>query len=93
MIDDSHNPNISYVVVNQTVPMKWIVGWFHEPKWVHLKHYWIQRGEYLRPSLGNAFMIVYERTGNTARLLRPLNPKFPVDEDIVKRRAQGDLSR
>jgi hypothetical protein len=73
----------------QTVPMDWIVAWFQEAEWKQRAAYWAEKGFYVRPSLHNAFMVLYERDGNSASTLRPINPAIPLDERILKRRAQG----
>jgi hypothetical protein len=38
-------------------------------------------------------MVLYERNGRHTDISRPLYPAFPVDRDILERRARGDHSR
>jgi len=73
----------------QTIPMDWIVAWFNEAEWKHREAYWAEKGFYVRPSLHNSFMVLYERSGNNASTMRPINPTISADREIMRRRAQG----
>jgi hypothetical protein len=83
----------SFVAAAQVVPMSWVVNWFLEEEWQRRAEIWCHRNMYVRPSLGNAFMLLYERSGNRTSTLRPLYSAFPADKDILDRRARGDYSR
>lgn len=81
---------LKYIAARQVVPMKWVTAWFSEEKWQERADLWRCRNIYIRPSLGNAFVNLYEYDGQTAKTFRPLNPSFPVDREILERRARGD---
>lgn len=82
-----------FLAAIQTVPMAWVVDWFREDVWTYRKQGWESLGYYMRPSLGNAFMIIYERIANRAGTMRPLNPAIKIDKEIIDQRSQGDYSR
>ncbi|KAF2833669.1 hypothetical protein CC86DRAFT_400280 [Ophiobolus disseminans] len=82
-----------FLAAIQTIPMTWVVDWFQEKEWERRNQYWAQQGYYVRPSLGNAYMVLYERDRNQARIMRPLNPAIRVDRHIIKERAREDSSR
>jgi hypothetical protein len=83
----------SYMAAAQVIPMNWVVSWFSEATWRERRAHWRQQNAYVRPSLGKAFTLLYERSGNHTGTFRPLYPAFPVDKDILDRRARGDYSR
>jgi hypothetical protein len=91
-LDDDTNVS-NYVAAAQVVPMDWVVAWFREEEWQRRVEFWQRSNMYVRPSLGNAFIVLYERSVHRAGTLRPLYPAFPVDKEILDRRARGDLSR
>jgi hypothetical protein len=94
LIDDPHDGSINFIAALQTIPIQWITDWFQDDQWAIWERTWIQKQRYVRRSLGNAFMILYERyDGNQARIMRPLNPDCGVDYDILRRRERGDHSR
>jgi hypothetical protein len=90
--DDETNA-ANFIAAAQVVPMSWVVDWFLEGEWQRRAEIWRHRNMYLRPSLGNAFMILYERSGNRTSTLRPLYPVFPADKEILDCRARGDYNR
>jgi hypothetical protein len=83
----------SFVAAAQVVPMTWVVNWFQEEHWYHHNNYWRQQQMYVRPTLGNPFVVLYECDGCSTATYRPLYPAFSVDRDILERRARGDNSR
>jgi hypothetical protein len=83
----------NYIAAAQVVPMEWVVLWFREEEWQRRAEIWRRSNVFIRPSLGNAFMLLYERSGNRTSTLRPLYPAFPVDKEILDRRTRGDYSR
>ncbi|KAH7389468.1 hypothetical protein DE146DRAFT_664214 [Phaeosphaeria sp. MPI-PUGE-AT-0046c] len=86
------NPN-NYVAAAQVVPMKWVVSWFSEGKWQERAIHWRCENRYVRPSLGNNFVLFYECRGHKSSIYRPLNPKFAIDREILECRARGDHRR
>ena len=82
-----------FIAAVQTIPMTWVVDWFQEERWTWRKQYWSEQGFYVRPTLGNAFVVLYERDGHKAATLRPLNPAIRVDKEILEQRQRGDHSR
>jgi hypothetical protein len=82
-----------FVAAMQVIPMKWVTAWFDENEWRYRAQYWQQQRKYVRPTLGNPFVILYERNGNRTSTLRPLDPTYSVDKDILERRGRGDYSR
>jgi hypothetical protein len=93
MFFDNQMNVTNYIAAAQVVPMEWVVLWFREEEWQRRAKIWRRSNMYIRPSLGNAFMLLYERSGNRASTLRPLYPAVPVDKEILGRRARGDYSR
>jgi hypothetical protein len=83
----------NYIAAAQVVPMEWVVLWFREEEWQRRAEIWRRSNMFIRSSLGNAFTLLYERSGNRASTLRPLYPAFPVDKEILDRRARGDYRR
>ncbi|KAF1921886.1 hypothetical protein BDU57DRAFT_545273 [Ampelomyces quisqualis] len=91
-LDDDANVD-SYIAAAQVVTMGWVIAWFSEEMWQARSEIWRHEDRYIRPSAGNGFVLLYECSGRYARTLRPLFPAFPVDSDILRRRARGDYSR
>jgi hypothetical protein len=89
------NTATHFVAAITTIPMSWTTAWFQEQEWSYRKQYWASKGFYVRPSLGTVFVVLYDRCGNDAITLRPLNPAIPADKEILERRARGlpDYSR
>jgi hypothetical protein len=83
----------NFVAAAQVVPMSWVVNWFLAKEWQRRAEIWRHCNMYVRPSLGSAFMLLYERSGNRTSTLRPLYPAFLADKDVLDRRARGDYSR
>jgi hypothetical protein len=82
-----------FVAAAQVVPIRWVVNWFREQHWHDHNVYWHQQQMYVRPTLGNAFVVLYESDGYSTAIYRPLYPAFAVDQDILACRARGDNSR
>ena len=94
LIEDPRDGRINFIAAMQAIPMQWITDWFQDDQRAIWTQTWIEKERYVRRSLGNAFMVLYERyDGNGAHVMRPLNPNWRVDHNILQCRKRGDQSR
>ena len=68
---------------------RWLVGWFQRTLWENIKTNWTEKQYYMPPSLGESFVIMYDRSASDTHIQRPLHPENEVDAKILcNRRAR-----
>jgi hypothetical protein len=86
-------PCKQYTAAIRAIPMEFIVSWFQESEWIQWNQRWLSLNYYIPPSLVGACVIIYERNGDQAQVLRLLNPDFPNDAKILKKQPEEELKK
>jgi hypothetical protein len=77
---------VGFVASILSIRPRWIAGWFQQTLWKNIKTNWTQKQYYLPPSLGECFVIMYDRSASATYIQRPLHPENEVDAKITRHR-------
>jgi hypothetical protein len=77
---------IGFVASVYSIRPRWLIGWFQQTLWRNIKTNWTEKQYYLPPSLGESFVIIYNKNASGAYIERPLHPSNEVDVEILRNR-------
>jgi hypothetical protein len=77
---------MGFVASILSIRPRWIAGWFQQTLWKNIKTNWTQKQYYLLPSLGECFILMYDRSASATYIQRPLHPENEVDAKMIRHR-------